>query len=162
MTPRFADAARLPADFDPSTGLPGCTPTGLLHHGDRIDLGGRVLEVYHTPGHSPGGVSFLDRQGRALFVGDLLYLGKMLLHFPQSDAVAFRESLRLAAELAGDGDDVFPAHGPTPITPDDVRAVRDAFAEVAAGRSPDRNEFLYGHDAVMHDFGRFSFYLPLG
>ncbi|MFN8593087.1 MAG: MBL fold metallo-hydrolase [Thermomicrobiales bacterium] len=160
MTAEFADVSRLPEDFDPSQGLPGCAATGFLHHGGQVDLGGRVLQVYHTPGHSPGGVSFLDRQGRALFVGDLLYLSKMLLHFPQSDPAAFRRSLQLAAELALQVDDVFPAHGPTPITPDDVRAIRDANEEIVAGRPPDGAEFLYGYPALMHDFGRFSIYLP--
>ena len=56
------DRSRLPSDLDPSSGIPGCVPTGWLQHGDQIDLGDRVLEVLHTPGHSPGGVSFLDRE----------------------------------------------------------------------------------------------------
>ena len=30
------------------------TPTRLLHDGDTIDLGGRTIEVFHTPGHSRG------------------------------------------------------------------------------------------------------------
>ena len=68
--------------------------TGWLEHGDPIDLGGRVLEVFHTPGHSPGGVSFLDRQARALFVGDLLYHGRMYVFLPTSDPAEFRSSLQ--------------------------------------------------------------------
>jgi glyoxylase-like metal-dependent hydrolase (beta-lactamase superfamily II) len=58
--------------------------TGWLEHGDRIDLGERMLEIFHTPGHSPGGISFLDREARAFFVGDLIYLGKMLLFFREA------------------------------------------------------------------------------
>jgi glyoxylase-like metal-dependent hydrolase (beta-lactamase superfamily II) len=37
---------------------------------DRIDLGGRVLEIIPTPGHTRGSVSILDAQHKALFVGD--------------------------------------------------------------------------------------------
>lgn len=156
------DRTRLPAGFDTAAGIPGREPTGWLEHGDRIDLGGRELEVFHTPGHSPGGVTFLDRQGRALFPGDLLYLGRMFVFFPGSDPAAFRDSLRLAAELAGDVDAVYPAHDASPITPHDVREICDAFETVWAGRAPDRRDVIYGYDTASYDFGRFSFHLPPG
>lgn len=41
-----------------------------MKEGDSFDLGGRVLEVIETPGHSPGHVAFLDRKNRLLFSGD--------------------------------------------------------------------------------------------
>lgn len=65
FTEGMVDKERLPAGFDTAGGIPGCEPAGWLEDGGRIDLGNRVLEVMHTPGHSPGGVSFLDRQARA-------------------------------------------------------------------------------------------------
>lgn len=105
-------------------------PTGWLKHGDLIGLGERVLEIFHTPGHSPGGVSFLDREARAFFVGDLLYLGRMLLFFPGGGPAAFRESLRLAAEVVEDVDVIYPAHDSVPLVPADVRAIRDAYETV--------------------------------
>jgi glyoxylase-like metal-dependent hydrolase (beta-lactamase superfamily II) len=151
---------RLPAEFDPGPGIPGREPTGWLEHGDRIDLGQRELEVLHTPGHSPGGVSFLDRQARALFVGDLLYLGRMLLFFPGSDPTAFRESLRLVAGLAGEVETVYPAHNETPIVAEEMVAIRDAYETVWAGRAPDHFGSAYGYRVAIHDFGRYSFLLP--
>ncbi|MDP2652620.1 MAG: MBL fold metallo-hydrolase [Candidatus Omnitrophota bacterium] len=43
----------------------------LLQDGDLIDLpGAGEIEVIHTPGHSPGSVSFLERRSGALFCGD--------------------------------------------------------------------------------------------
>lgn len=46
----------LPPEADPDMAhIPGKEPTGYLKEGDEIDLGGRSLRVYHTPGHSPGG-----------------------------------------------------------------------------------------------------------
>lgn len=162
FSPKSVEPSRVPADFDPSAGIPGREPTGWLEHGDRIDLGDRTLEVFHTPGHSPGGVSFLDRDARALFAGDLLYLGRMFVYFPGSDPAAFRESLRLAAELAGEVDTIYPAHEAVPLVPDDVRAIRDAYETVWAGRAPERYGSLFGHRAAIHDFGRFSFLLPPG
>jgi glyoxylase-like metal-dependent hydrolase (beta-lactamase superfamily II) len=156
------EPSRLPAGFDPSGGLPGCEPTGWLEDGQQIDLGGRILEVLHTPGHSPGGVTFLDRQGRALFVGDLLYLGPMYLFFEDSNPAAFRKSLGRVSELLGQIDAVYPAHGPAPIAPDDVVAIREAFEEVWLGLPPDREESLLGYNVAVCDFGAFSFLLPPG
>ena len=160
--PESVDRGRLLSDFDPSFGIPGCAPTGWLQHGDRIDLGERVLEFFHTPGHSPGGVSFLDREARAFFVGDLLYLGPMLLFFPGGDPAGFRESLRLAVEIVEDVDTIYPAHDSVPLVPDDVRAIRDAYELVWGGRPPDRHDTLYGYRSAIHDFERFSFCMPPG
>lgn len=42
-----------------------------LHEGQTFDLGGgRVVTVYHTPGHTPGSCVFLDHKTRILFTGD--------------------------------------------------------------------------------------------
>jgi glyoxylase-like metal-dependent hydrolase (beta-lactamase superfamily II) len=162
FSPNSVDLDRVPGEFDPSSGIPGCAPSGWLQHGDRIDLGDRVLEVFHTPGHSPGGVSFLDREARAFFVGDLLYLGRMLLFFPGSDPAAFLESLRLAEEIVADVDTIYPAHDSVPLVPDDVRAILDAYETVLPGRAPDGHGTLYGYRTADHEFGRFSFHLPPG
>ena len=160
FSPDSVDPGLLPSDFDPCSGIPGCQPSGWLEHGDRIDLGERILEVFHTPGHSPGGVSFLDREARVFFVGDLLYLGPMLLFFPGGDPAAFRKSLWLAAEIAVTVDSIYPAHDSVPLVPEDVLAIRDAYETVWAGRAPDRHEMSYGYRAAIHDFGRFSFNMP--
>ena len=47
--------------------LPALKP---LHEGDILDLGGRKVVVYETPGHTPGGLSFLDVRERIIFTGD--------------------------------------------------------------------------------------------
>ena len=41
-----------------------------LEAGDVIDLGGRELEVFHIPGHTPGSILLLDRKCRVLLSGD--------------------------------------------------------------------------------------------
>lgn len=51
-------------------------PNGPVHRlpmwdGTVFDLGGRKVEVIHTPGHSLGSVCFLDGQTRMLFTGDM-------------------------------------------------------------------------------------------
>mgnify|MGYP002508219585 CR=1 FL=1 len=56
-------------------------PARLLEDGDIIDLGGRQVEVLHTPGHSPGHMCFFERERGYLFTGDLVY--KDVLGAPQ-------------------------------------------------------------------------------
>jgi glyoxylase-like metal-dependent hydrolase (beta-lactamase superfamily II) len=46
------------------------TKTRSVAGGDRIDLGGRVLEVLHFPGHTPDALALLDRGNGLLWTGD--------------------------------------------------------------------------------------------
>lgn len=41
--------------------------------GDRFELGGHVVEVFDTPGHTRGHIVYLLRSERAAFVGDTLF-----------------------------------------------------------------------------------------
>lgn len=150
---------RLPEDFDPTTAeIAGCDPAGTIEHGQSFDLGERILEAFHTPGHSPGGMTLLDRENRILFPGDAVYAGPMFAWRPYSDPVAYRKSLRRLAELADLVDVVYPSHNRVPLLPGDIRAMHEAFEEVWGGRSPDRS------DAVkdIFEFGDFSFWLRRG
>ena len=45
-------------------------PFREIHPGDVLDLGGRTLEVFALPGHTPGGILLLLREDRILFTGD--------------------------------------------------------------------------------------------
>lgn len=42
-----------------------------------MDLLGVEIEVYHTPGHSPGSVSFYSPEDRILWSGDVLFQGSI-------------------------------------------------------------------------------------
>jgi glyoxylase-like metal-dependent hydrolase (beta-lactamase superfamily II) len=73
-----------------------------LQDGQRLHFGDVEIEVLHTPGHSPGGCSFLfDRGGeRVLVAGDTLWGG----FHPRigSDEAAWRRSLSKIAECGAD------------------------------------------------------------
>ena len=47
--------------------MPPFRPIG---EGDVLDLGGKTLEVFDLPGHTPGGILLLLREDRILFTGD--------------------------------------------------------------------------------------------
>ncbi len=50
-----------------------------LKDGDVIDLGGRMLDVVATPGHTPGSTTFLDKAAGYGFSGDSFGSGNLLL-----------------------------------------------------------------------------------
>jgi glyoxylase-like metal-dependent hydrolase (beta-lactamase superfamily II) len=160
LEPEHLRGSGLPADFDPATAqIQGAEPTGDLKHGDVIDLGGRTLEAFHTPGHSPGGITLLDRANRLLFPGDAIYLGPMFAWRPYSDPVAYCKSLRLLAELAEAVDVVYPSHNQSPVTPDDVRRMHAAYEDIWSGRKqPDRRE----PERDVFEFDGFSYWLRPG
>lgn len=47
--------------------VPELLPMG---DGKKFELGGRSIEVFEIPGHTPGGCSFLDEKNRIIFSGD--------------------------------------------------------------------------------------------
>lgn len=67
-----------------------------------FDLGGRVVEVIETPGHTPGGLCFFDKTNRLLFSGDMLYEGPLYAFEGESDPEAYLRSLKRIKRLFGD------------------------------------------------------------
>jgi glyoxylase-like metal-dependent hydrolase (beta-lactamase superfamily II) len=53
----------------------GRRPEIELAHGDVLQMGGTLLQVWHTPGHSPGGVCLHLGETGVLFSGDTLFQG---------------------------------------------------------------------------------------
>ena len=67
-----------------------------LKDGDTWDLGGRILEAIHTPGHSLGSVCYLDKSGRILFSGDTVNRGIIIIDKPEGtekDLANYRDSI---------------------------------------------------------------------
>lgn len=86
-------------------------PDRLLEDGDRVSFGGITLEVIHTPGHSPGGIS-LFTPGH-LFVGDTLFAGSIgRTDFPGGDYGTLIQAVRTRLFGLGDEVRVYPGHGP--------------------------------------------------
>jgi len=67
--------------------------------GEKIDIGGRVLEVMHIPGHAPDAIALIDRDRGQAFVGDHVYPGELYAFLPGSDLVAYRDSTRKLLEV---------------------------------------------------------------
>ncbi len=54
---------------------PGREPDAPLLHGEVLRAGGVELQVLHTPGHTPGGVSLYAPELSTVFTGDTLFPG---------------------------------------------------------------------------------------
>ena len=86
-------------------------PDRMLNEGDHVAFGNLKLQVIHTPGHTPGGIS-LYTDGH-LFVGDTLFAGSIgRTDFPGGDYEALISSVRKKLFPLGDHVTVYTGHGP--------------------------------------------------
>jgi len=72
----------------------------LLHDHDKVDLGGRTLEIISTPGHTPDAISLLDRAHGLLFTGDTYYPAPIWLFRPETSLDDYVASVKHLAALA--------------------------------------------------------------
>ncbi len=88
-------------------------PTATFAHDDTLTLGGLAFEVRHTPGHSPGGVTFYQPDHAVALVGDTLFAGSIgRFDFPTSDGPALIRSIHEQLLTLPDATRVLPGHGP--------------------------------------------------
>ena len=102
--------------------------------GDRIDLGGRTLEILSTPGHTPDAICLLDRANGLLFTGDTFYRGTVWLYRPETDLDAYGASIKRLAALASGIRTVLGAHNVPVAPPSVLPALVSAFDEVRSGK----------------------------
>ena len=100
--------------------------------GERIDLGGRDLEVIFTPGHTPDSLSLFDRANGLLFTGDTFYPGPIYLFTPETNFDAYTTSVDRLARLAPDVKLLLPAHNVPVADPAYLTRLRDAVQKVRA------------------------------
>ena len=82
-----------------------------LRGGQRLRLGSSELEVVHTPGHSPGSITLLDRASKSAIVGDTVFCdgGVGRWDLPGGDLAELRASLKLLEQC--DLRNMYPGHG---------------------------------------------------
>ena len=93
--------------------LPGIEAFVGTKEGDIIEVGDLRFEVIETPGHSVGGLCFLERNGKLLVSGDTLFAGAIgRTDHPGGDYDILMQSI-FTKLLHLDGDiTVIPGHGP--------------------------------------------------
>jgi len=94
-------------------------PDQLAEEGDTLSFGTVTLKVIHTPGHTPGGISFLvskpglGNEGGKIFVGDTLFAGSIgRTDFPGGDFATLISAIKNKLFKLGDDVVVYTGHGP--------------------------------------------------
>jgi len=126
-----------------------------LHDGDKIDLGGRVLQVIATPGHTPDAIALLDEKNGLLFTGDTFYPGPIYLYRPETDLDAYVASVKKLAALAPRLRLLLPAHNVPVAGPDYLPKVVAAIEQVRSGKVQPE----YQNGRKLYVFPGFSFRL---
>ncbi len=82
-----------------------------LENNDTVKVGDIEFLVIHTPGHTPGGVCYYNKENNILFSGDTLFKGTFgRVDFPYADAEKMLSSLKRLIQLPLDTR-VIPGHG---------------------------------------------------
>jgi len=124
-----------------------------LHDGDKIELGGRALQVIATPGHTPDSISLLDEKNGLLFTGDTFYPGPIYLYRPETDLDAYTASVKKLAALAPRLQLLLPAHNVPVAEPAILARVVTAIEQVRSGKI----KGVYQNGSWMYNFAGFSF-----
>ena len=102
-------------------------PDKLLVDGDTIDLGDEKIKMILTPGHTPGGATFVTSIG--IFPGDSLFAGSIgRTDLPGGDYETLINSIKTRILVLDDDTPVYPGHGPA----------------TTVGREKTYNQFLVG------------------
>ncbi len=145
----------LPKGFDSTTYVTRPWKiTSYVHGGDRIDLGGRTLEVIATPGHTPDAISLIDRSDGLLFTGDTYYPAPIWLYRPETDLNEYAVSIRRLAALATQVKLVLGAHNIPVASPSVLPRLVVAFDAVRAGKIAPKPE---SPGKVIYSVDGFSF-----
>lgn len=113
--------------------MPTWQASATVKDGERLDLGGRMLEVLKTPGHTPDSMCLLDAANGLLFTGDTYYSGEVFLWAPETDVARYEASIERLAKLAPGLKLLLPAHGPPVADPAQLSELRRALQDIDAG-----------------------------
>ena len=107
--PQLQQAAGVPTYIHKNEPEPRCAqPLKQVDHGDVLTVGGLTVTVVDTPGHTPGGCSFVTQT--AAFVGDAIFAGSV-----GGPNISYEDEINSVRDnLLSLADDVrlFPGHGP--------------------------------------------------
>jgi hydroxyacylglutathione hydrolase len=127
-------------------------PTGGV-----LDLGGRRVEAIALPGHTPGGICYVDRESRHMFTGDSLLGLPVWMHLDESLPLGvFLQGLCRLCDKADACCALWPGHGrlddpplPCGLLDRMIEGIRD----VVEGRRVGTPARTFVGDGLRCDFG---------
>jgi glyoxylase-like metal-dependent hydrolase (beta-lactamase superfamily II) len=135
--------------------MPTWQASAAVKDGERLDLGGRTLEVLQTPGHTPDSMCLLDAANGLLFTGDTYYAGEVFLWAPETDVARYEASIKRLVSLEPGLKLLLPAHGPPVAEPVQLLELQKALRDIDAGAVPfettsrGRRLYKFGHFSIL-------------
>jgi len=121
----------------------------FIKGGYKIDLGGRVLEVLSTPGHTPDAISIFDPEMGLLWVGDIYYGGPIWLFAPETDMDAYYQSVKRLCNIVHRLNVLHPGHNGPVAEPYSLCILMKALINIQSGTvngnsiSAGRTEYIF-------------------
>jgi glyoxylase-like metal-dependent hydrolase (beta-lactamase superfamily II) len=85
----------------------------LIEDGDTIEQAGISLKVFHTPGHTTGGICLYSKDDNILFSGDSLFADSIgRTDFPGGNMTKLITAIKEKLLILPDRTTVYPGHGP--------------------------------------------------
>ncbi|MFC1565227.1 MBL fold metallo-hydrolase, partial [candidate division KSB1 bacterium] len=146
----------LPEEFDPGIWtIPSVEPTYLLDEGTIIDLGGRTLEVIHTPGHCTDEICLLDKENRILFTGDMFFPGPLYAFGDDVNIDDYISSVKKLEARIDEYDYLCSGHNDPWVKSEVIERVGQGFDNIMAGKGEYKEEegvrryFFDGFDILI-------------
>ncbi|MFY9308064.1 MAG: MBL fold metallo-hydrolase [Bacteroidia bacterium] len=93
---------------------PSPQPSVYLEEGDKVKFGKSELEIVFTPGHSPGSITFYNREQKFMIAGDVLFYGSIgRTDLPGGNYQTLIDSIKNKLFPLGDDFTVYNGHGPS-------------------------------------------------
>ena len=125
--------------------------------GDVLDLGERMLEIIHLPGHTPGSIALLDTENRVLISGDPIQNGRIFMFGQHRNMMDYIKSLEHLQDWQGCFDEIWPSHASIPVFPDLIEQLHDGAQAVLDGKIPSRTEEVFGKTVRVFNLGFATF-----
>ena len=136
-----------------STPTPIFTVSEWIKPDSDIDLGGRVVRLLWTPGHTATSISIWDPAAKLLFTGDYIYTTTLYAFMPDSSLSDYQATAERLLKLLPADTAIYGAHccrndGPAGapwLSIEDLRDLRNAVAAIRSGQ-------VQGHGGLMRRF----------
>lgn len=126
-----------------------------------FDLGGRELEVIQIPAHNESSIALLDKTGRALYTGDEMEAGQVIL-FVRNQQKPYKEivkdhleNMKKLKARSGEFDVIYPAHNGPQLDPsyiDDFIGLSESILNGTEKIMPDLAGYGFAPEGMGGDF----------
>ena len=156
----FAEFMMHPADYENCRVSARCPDSKLVpvYDGEKIDLGGRIVDIIGIPGHTEGSIALLDANTRTLYAGDSVQDGHVFMHGAHRRPAMYADSLAKLVAMEDKFDVVCGFHGTPELPANYVDKVYSAWKKVLNGEIIPTEQNLHNNVVLTYDTEDCGFY----